>query len=94
MAFRIRHLGVAVAILAGSLSVSPAAQAQAYGNFVCEDGTRHRVSTLVPYVIWGTGCTGSGSGASRVVISSGPDAGVYQCREARVLQGTLLGQQC
>lgn len=65
-------LTAAVAVLTGPLLVVPAAHAS--GFYVCAEGTRSKGGDIT-----GRGCTGAGFGDATVTLSSGPDAGMYNC---------------
>ncbi|MEU1724723.1 hypothetical protein [Nonomuraea sp. NPDC005692] len=60
----------ASAALVTSATVAPAAAMDAY--YVCASGSRILISDLVGYVIFASGCTGSGSGTyGTITIPSG-----------------------
>ncbi|MEU8196180.1 hypothetical protein AB0C10_20580 [Microbispora amethystogenes] len=60
----------AAAVLATGLSAAPAAALDA--NYTCTSGTRYLMSDLLGYYIFGSGCTGSGTGPyGTVTIPSG-----------------------
>ncbi|MCG5215814.1 hypothetical protein [Streptosporangium sp. KLBMP 9127] len=84
---------VTVAALAGALLPATAAHA---GTYTCAGGSRLLMSDLVGYIIIGNGCTGAGSGAGSVTITSGGYAGTYGCDQVTLTPsiGLLSGLGC
>lgn len=86
---------VAAAVLAGPLIAVPAAHAA--GDYVCDGGLFfNRPAGSGLWHVWGNPCTGSGDGGvSLITLSSGSDAGVYQCQAARWFSSTWVsGSSC
>ncbi|GAA4201269.1 hypothetical protein [Microbispora amethystogenes] len=60
----------AAAVLVTAVTAAPAAALDA--NYTCTSGTRYLMSDLLGYYIFGSGCTGSGTGPyGTVTIPSG-----------------------